>query len=236
MFPTVPYIRTRFEEFNRLYFENSLPMLPFCLSKARCFRGRLSYKRTLVSRNEYRNSDFVLRISTCFDLPEEEVEDIILHEMIHYYIAYHHLPDTSTHGHLFRRHMARINRMGNRHITISTRLTPEQQQQITSVRKPHVVAVAHFRDGRLGIKVVPRQVKVIVHFNREALRCFPIDTIRWYYTEDGYFNQYPSSHALRLYYVSDNEALQRALTTARPISILPDGVRLEANSSSSLSW
>lgn len=65
----------------------------------------------------------MLRINTRFDLPEDLLQDTILHEMIHYYIAVNHLRDTSTHGQLFRREMKRINEQGNRHITISYRLT-----------------------------------------------------------------------------------------------------------------
>ena len=64
------------------------------------------------------------------DLPEELVEDTILHEMIHYYIAFNHWSDTSTHGQLFRREMKRINEKGGRHISISYRPNPEQLAQL----------------------------------------------------------------------------------------------------------
>lgn len=64
------------------------------------------------------------------DLPEELVEDTILHEMIHYYIAFNQWRDTSTHGQLFRREMKRINEKGGRHISISYRPNPEQLAQL----------------------------------------------------------------------------------------------------------
>jgi len=52
---------------------------------------------------------FVFRISTVIDLPEREVEDTILHEMIHYYILSNQMQDTSAHGEIFMRMMKDIN-------------------------------------------------------------------------------------------------------------------------------
>ena len=53
--------------------------------------------------------DFKLRINKRIDLPEQEIEDIIIHEMIHYHIAYNGIKDTSTHGRVF---MNKISRWG----------------------------------------------------------------------------------------------------------------------------
>ena len=75
-------------------------------------------------------TDFILRINTRADLPEELVEDTILHEMIHYFIAVNQLHDTRTHGQIFRREMKRINEMGGRHISISYRPNSEQLAQL----------------------------------------------------------------------------------------------------------
>ncbi len=236
LIPSLPYIRTRFEEYNRLYFEESLPLLPIRYANAKGYLGRVSFKRVLQPDGTRRNTDFALYINARIDLPEEVVEDTILHEMIHYYIGYHQLRDTSPHGKLFRANMERINRMGNRHICISTRLSKEQTRQITGVAKPHVVAVAHFADGRIGIKVVPRQANTILHFHRQALRSFPIDDIRWYYTEDEYFSRYPSSDKLRLYLITDCDGLRGALAKSRRITLSANGIRLEPNLGSNLLW
>jgi predicted SprT family Zn-dependent metalloprotease len=76
----------------------------------------------------------VLRINVKIDLPEEVVQDTILHEMIHYSIAVKQIRDTSAHGKLFRAEMARINAEGNRHIRISYRLSPEQIASISQCK------------------------------------------------------------------------------------------------------
>lgn len=123
MVPTIPYIQSRFDEFNARFFAGALPPVPIKLSNARTFLGKLTFtKRRKWLFGEWTYSNFVLRINTRFDLPEQLIEDTILHEMIHYYIAVNQLRDTSTHGHLFRQEMKRINAEGNRHITISYRL------------------------------------------------------------------------------------------------------------------
>ena len=143
MIPTLPYIQQHFDDFNIRFFNGSLPPIPIKLSNARTFLGKVTYVKRrnfsltswlfssgASSVGEWTYSNFKLRINTRYDLPEELIQDTILHEMIHYYIAVNHLRDTSTHGQLFRNEMKRINAEGNRHITISYRLTPEQLAQL----------------------------------------------------------------------------------------------------------
>lgn len=245
MIANTAYIQLRFEEYNRLYFGGELPPIPIRLSNAKGFLGKVCYKRVRKKNNllgvirgkaEYENTDFVLRINTRIDLPEEVVEDTILHEMIHYYIACHQWQDTSTHGQLFRREMERINQAGNRHITISHRLTTEQQTQAIGTAKIRIVGIVYFRDGKTGIKIVPKQIRAILQFQRQAGLHFDIDHIDWYLTKDEYFGKYPSSTALRIYLIEDNAKLQEALHGARRILYDGHSVRIEPNRDSNLSW
>ena len=122
MISTIPYIQSRFDEYNTRFFAGTLPPIRIKLSNARTFLGKVTFtRRRSWLFGPLRNENFVLRINTRFDLPEDLICDTILHEMIHYYIAYNQLRDTSTHGKLFRSEMKRINAEGNRHITISYR-------------------------------------------------------------------------------------------------------------------
>ncbi len=245
MIATTAYIQQRFDAFNRLFFGGELPPIPIRLSNAKGFLGKVCYKRVrkpnglsgvLFGKAAYENTDFVLRINTRIDLPEEVVEDTILHEMIHYYIAYHQWQDTSSHGRLFRREMERINQAGGRHIGITHRLTDEQQTQANGTAKLRVAGIVYFRNGKVGIKIVPKQIRAIVQFRQQAQRHFDIERIDWYLTKDEYFGKYPSSTALRIYLVDDGAKLLSALQGAR--RILYDGrtVRLDTNPNSNLSW
>jgi hypothetical protein len=128
---SVEYIQAHFDEYNRQYFGGQLPTLPIKLSHAKGFLGKVTFvKRRQWLFGPYRNENFVLRINVRIDLPEELVQDTILHEMIHYYIAVNQWKDTSAHGRLFRAEMARINAAGNRHIRISYKPTPEELAEL----------------------------------------------------------------------------------------------------------
>ena len=133
--------------------------------------------------------------------------------MIHYYIGVNQWKDSSSHGTLFRREMARINAAGNRHITISHRLSEEEKQQAI-VKKERVVALVTFEDGKQGIKVVPKQVRHIQTWEKKVRRYFPIRSIEWYLTDDDLFAKYPSSMALRVYLLSPDSAESEALLGA----------------------
>ena len=141
MIPTVPYIQSCFGEFNARFFSGALPPVPIKLSHARTFLGKLTFTKHrswLFGPTRYEN--FVLRINARIDLPEDLIEDTILHEMIHYYIAVNQLRDTSAHGRLFRREMKRINAEGNRHITISYRLSKDQLLELYPEKNAQIEA------------------------------------------------------------------------------------------------
>ena len=201
MRPNIEYIQSHFDAYNARFFDGQLPPLPIKLSHAKGFLGKVCFTRQRKGLfGKYRYTNFVLRINVRIDLPEEVVQDTILHEMIHYYIAVNQWHDTSTHGALFRREMARINAEGGRHISISHRLSESEQAQ-AHVRKKRLVAIVHFEDGKTGIKVVPPHEHHRMRWHQMALRHFPIRSIDWYYTNDEYFAKYPSSMAMRIYLV-----------------------------------
>lgn len=234
MKPTVEYIQERFETFNKQYFEGMLPPIPIRLSHAKGFLGKVTFtKRRQGLFGRYRNTDFVLRINVRIDLPEELIEDTILHEMIHYYIAVNQWTDSSSHGALFRREMARINHEGNRHISISHRLSETEQQQAV-VKKGRVVAVVRFEDGKQGVKVVPKQIRHIMAWDRNVRRHFFIRSIDWYYTDDPAFARYPSSVAFRIYLCNEEEPLP--LSNAHRLAVSGHQVRLQLHPANPLRW
>ena len=219
MKPTIAYIQERFDQYNDRYFGGQLPPIPIRLSHAKGFLGKLTYTRKPTSslsnwlfgtnKTKYQNANFTLRINVRIDLPEEVIEDTILHEMIHYYIAVNQWKDTSAHGQLFRQEMARINQAGNRHIAITHRLT-EQEKLQSVVQKERYFALITFADGKLGIKVVPQAH--IARWNKQALYRFTarfmpaenvIQSIEWYKSSDPFFGRFPSSTALRISIIKD---------------------------------
>ena len=208
------YIERKFEEFNRQMFAGKLPPIPIELSDAKTFLGQCVFKirRTLFGKTE--KYDFRLRINTRIDLPEQDIEDTIIHEMIHYYIGYHRLEDTSPHGRLFRQMMSDINRRFGRSITISHRMTDRQTAQVADGSKQwHVVAWVQFKDGRCGIKVLPRRRQSILFYYNRVKMLNEVAGIRLYTSDDCFFNRFPRSKALKVHIMDKEEAVKHLSPT-----------------------
>ena len=219
MRPTVSYIQEKFDEFNRQCFGGTLRPLPIRLSRARTYLGQIAYKRRRkFSLLGWRQGgveyyDFQFRISTLLDLPQEEVDDTILHEMIHYYILSNQLKDTSTHGRLFRKIMNEINAKYGRHITISHRRTKEEYEQDT-VHRQHLVCAVEMEDGRRGICIAARTRIFSIWDTAEQVPA--IKRSQWYVSHNPYFNRYPRCLTLKVYPVTA-DVLQQELQDARPL-------------------
>lgn len=211
---TIPYIKQRFDEYNAQMFGGKLPPIPIKLSRAKGFIGACSYKKRRTLLGGVKCSDFTLRISTRIDLPESEVEDTIIHEMIHYYILYFGIKDTSAHGKTFRTIMNAINSRFGRHVSISHKMTAEQKEQMADTRRRwHVVAVVSFHDGRRGVKVLPRIVQRITNYYTKVSANRQVAAVELYMTSDPYFNRFPCSSALNVCFC-DDKAVQEHLAGA----------------------
>lgn len=205
---TISYIKQKFNDYNRLMFGGKLPPIPIQLSNAKTFLGQCRYKkrRTLLGKTE--NYDFQLKISVRIPLTEQEVEDTIIHEMIHYYILANQLKDTSSHGVLFRKMMNEINARFGRHITISHRGTKEQKEQaLAKDIRYRVVAVVSFHNGKTGLKVLPRVLPSILKYYNGVLASCGVRSIRLFMSNNTFFARYPSSSALRIHYIDEAEVM-----------------------------
>ena len=203
---TVAYIEKKFEEFNRQMFGGKLPKIPVELSDAKTFLGQCVYKKRKKLFGKTELYDFRLRINTRIDLPERELEDTIIHEMIHYYIGYNKLEDASAHGPLFLSIMNEINRQFGRNLSVSHKSTKEQREQLQDKRsRYHVIAVVTFHDGRTGIKVLPRVVRSILHYYNNVLANSQIAAIQLYMSNNVFFNRYPNSSALKVHFLEADE-------------------------------
>ncbi|MBD5358099.1 MAG: SprT family zinc-dependent metalloprotease [Bacteroides sp.] len=193
-----------FHQYNTLIFEKKLPIPSFRLTHARTFHGKLAYR---VRRSLFKKecSDFELRISLDFDLPEKEWEDVVIHEMIHLYIAANGIEDTSSHGTVFQGKMIEINRLFNRHIKISAKSTPEQKEPGSSRIRGHYLCLAKFSDGRLGVAPA---AKTRIFDLWEISRFFPnVVSYRWIGSTDPWFNRFPRVMKPKLYLTTTGELL-----------------------------
>lgn len=206
MIATTPFVKKTFDRFNALCFDNALSDVPITLTKAGTFLGKIEYKsRHDLFGIRISHYDFRLKISTGFNLPEEELEDVIIHEMIHYFIASQGIRDTSAHGKVFRRIMDTINENHGRHISVSHHGTPEQnlvRGGNPAIRK-HYICVSTFPNGDEGITVCS-STKLF-----EICRLLParykITGMKWYGSLDPFFNRYPRSNTPKIYKITEED-------------------------------
>lgn len=212
MTPTVEFIEQKFAAFNAQMFGDKLTMPPIQLSKARSFVGQCAAKKRRTSLHDIRLYDFRLKFSICFDLPEHEWEDTIIHEMIHYYIGVNGLKDTSAHGKLFRQMMNDINLRFGRSLSISHKSTAEQKEAIYSTKRVwHVIALVYFSNGRKGLKVLPRIRQRITTYRSTMLRDPRITRIDLFMSDDPYFNRFPNSSAFNVVLANESEFMPHIL-------------------------
>ena len=116
MIPTIDFITNKFNVFNKEYFDNSLPLPNFALIKNKTKLGEfVACRRYDMFGIPFGKS--TINISTFYDRPEDEISNTIIHEMIHYYIHFNHIVDTSSHGHVWKSMADEINKKGGWHIS-----------------------------------------------------------------------------------------------------------------------
>lgn len=202
MTPSLNFAKETFDIFNASVFNSSLPVPKFRLSDARTFRGKLSYTRKTSLLRGKINSDFIIRLSVRFDLPKEEWEDVMIHEMIHLHIAAKGIRDSSSHGPVFRKFMSDINRNFNRNITISSRSSEEQTNMDSRVRA-HYICLVRFNDGRLGVAPVAKTKLFELWNNFSSWK--EVANVSWIGSIDPWFNKFPRVLKTKAYFSSDDE-------------------------------
>lgn len=207
MRPTVEYLRERFARFNTLIFGGRLPEPAITLCQVSSFVAQHKAQVRVLEDGRRELYGHQLRFSTSFDLPERELEDTLIHEMIHYFLAYHGLQDRSPHGPLFKAMMASVNENHGRNIGISRRTSRGEMDEARAARKKwHVVAILHFSSGELGVKVLPRVIPRIVEYHRGISSAANISKVNLYLTNDPFFNRFPTSTGRRCQAIAREEA------------------------------
>lgn len=209
------YVQQQFDRYNALIFGGSLPHVDIRMSRAERFLGKLEYRTV---RGPFgirgRNYGFVMRINASKDLPQDVLDDVIIHEMIHFHIAVNGIRDKSAHGPVFRSMMADINSRYGRHVVISHRRSEQDLAEDRRIRE-HFVCVSEIPGGELGVTVCNRTM--VQAISRSLPRCYRLVSTRWYISTDPYFNRFPRSRKGRIY-KADRVALLKALGNSTELS------------------
>lgn len=210
---SLDYIKKKFAEYNAQMFEGKLQPLPFKLSSARTFLGQVRCKRTKNADGTWHYSDFVFVISDKMDLDECEIEDTVIHEMIHYYILSNQIQDTAPHGVVFQKIMREINVRFNRNVSLSHQFTAEEHDKDKELRQ-HLICVVRLRGNRMGITVSTRSK--LFYLWDEIPKFEKVEEWHWYSSTDPFFNRYPRASTVKIYSIT-REDLEEHLKGAKEL-------------------
>lgn len=214
MLPTVNDLREWFRRLNRDLFGNTLPMPRLCLSRSRSKLGCMSYLREPVGWHAM-ISDFSIHVSIYYDCDERVYQTVLLHEMIHYYIARNCIRDTSSHGQVFREKMREVNQRGW-HVTVSQDTTGWKVRDGLLRRRRRLLLVIRQKGHDAFVTCVKPS-----HMADVGRQLTDMDgvALSWFTSDADEFQTWPESKRLRGHRVSDAE-LGRMLELMQPV--MPD--------------
>ena len=192
-------LTTKFNKYNDLIFSSKLPIPRLKWSRGKTRLGQMACKR---KRSWGRTTfyDYTISVSNYYKLTTEEIDDVLIHEMIHYSIAYTGLKDTSAHGVIFRGMMDKINRSFGRHITISVR-TRNLQARSAQQPKDYLILALKTKDGKYFFSSVNPSAAGKLAISLARAR--EIEHYAWYQSQDEYFRSMPRVRSLRGRQVSE---------------------------------
>lgn len=193
------YMKRTFDWANREIFGGGLPEVELRLGSAGRVFGMFRHPRADAKGDFSRCS---ITLSTRFDVPEEEVTDTLIHEMIHLFIYAEGIADDGPHGRRFRHHMMKINREHGRHITVSGRCT-DKMLESDSRRKHRFFCLSRHRNGNTYITVCAQSCIFKIH---GLMSGWPVvEGFEWFVSTDPWFSRYPASRTPKLYRIAQED-------------------------------
>lgn len=116
---------------NYVYFEEKLPVPQFGLlhSFRTCGYFHCDYEQEWFSKRLY---NFCISMTDYYDFTPKQFEDILVHEMIHYYLAYFGIDKRCKHGRKFKEMAERLNRTYGLNVTKTLNISQYKRRRGTS--------------------------------------------------------------------------------------------------------
>lgn len=197
---TVKFVKERFDFFNKSIFSGTLPDVRLRVSSSIRTLGTLRHPRE--RKPETGADEITLSISNRLDFEPRVIEDTIIHEMVHLYIFWHRISDSSAHGTAFRKIAAHINRHHARNIKISHR-SNEEEKKSDRLHKPRVVIVSQLHSGERVVTVCMSQY--VISLYRQLMKSNMVDKIQVIASYDPTFAHYPASRTPKLYKIDSGK-------------------------------
>ena len=161
MIITLEEIKKQFDHWNAKAFNGELPTPQFELMQTKTLLGQFC-PRKIMGVETYK-----IRISVFYDRPLESYIDTIVHEMLHFYIRYKGIKDTSSHGRIWKQEAAKLSRKFNLTITRTNPAGGGVTEAVKAKRsgKTEYVFLCVMKDNHYGAAVIP-PIKLDYFFKR----------------------------------------------------------------------
>ncbi len=213
MRPTLQQIIDKFHHFNHLIFEDKLP-LPEIRQTTDIYRAGCTICNVVrYPDGRITRSGWVIRISVRFDRSESHYDNVLVHEMIHYYIGYNNLKDNDSHGDLFVRMMNEINEKFGMGIQVRGVFSDEDISQLRP--RQRFFCIVRMEDGQIAFQVIAKN-KVLEVW--DFYKTVPdIQEITWYTSLNPRLGFAPLTTGPHLFFI-DEASLPELLEGAVPLS------------------
>ena len=104
-----------FRECNKKYFNGILPWPKFGLINKLNILARFEYNKDKKRKHPIKWQS--IKFSDCYDFTEDDFRELMVHELIHYYIAWNGIKDNKSHGREFMRIANELNEKYGLNIT-----------------------------------------------------------------------------------------------------------------------
>ena len=120
-----------YDKCNRTYFGGKLPIPQFNLlhSFRSCGYFHCDYEQGWFSKKLF---NFSISMTDYYDFTPKQFEDILVHEMIHYYLAYCGIDKRCKHGRKFKEMAERLNRTYGLNVTKTLDISQYKRRRGTS--------------------------------------------------------------------------------------------------------
>ena len=213
MRPTLQQLIDKFYYFNHLIFEDKLP-IPEIRQTTDIYRAGCTISHIVRHADgTITRSGWIIRISVRFDSPESHFDNVLVHEMIHYYIGYNNLKDNDSHGELFVKMMNEINEKYGMNIQVRGVFSDAEISQLRP--RQRYFCVVQMEDGQIAFQVVAKnKVREVWNFYKTVP---DIQEMTWYTSLNPRLGFAPLTTSPHLFFV-DEASLPELLVGAVPLS------------------
>lgn len=211
---TTDLLKAWFNELNGRFFGSELPVPHFAVGNSRTALGTMTCRRRRIGLLKWQ-VERTISISNYYDRSEDDFKNVLLHEMIHYCISVKNLKDTSPHGVIFRRIMARVNAEGC-HVSVREKQPLAVAERNMQSRKPAVVLSMCDHKGARLLTVV--NSSYALRLENRLRRQREVASWQWHLSTDETFNTWTRVRTLRARRLSEADFC-RLLSLTQPLEL-----------------